>query len=95
MFLVHSVSGVVNPSAENILPLARLRMLTVMSVVSKDIFRLYAKVWDSSPKDNKGRNLILPIENRPIMFQMLQFKMQQDSTVSKVIGLQNLPDISV
>ena len=51
MFLVHSVSGVVNPSAKSILQYVKLRMFTVMSVVNMDIFRLFAKVWDSS----KGR----------------------------------------
>ena len=35
---------------------------------------------------------ILPIENKLIMFQMPQFKMQLDSTMSKAIGLQNLLD---
>ena len=90
---VLNVSDVVNPSAEIILQYAKLRMFTVMSVASMVIFRLYAKVLNSSPSELRGsRNLILPIENRLIMFQMLQFKMQQDSTMSKVIGLQNLLD---
>ena len=70
IFLVLSVSGVVNPSAEIILQYAKLRMFTVMSVASMVIFRLCAKVWDSSPIDSKGSgNLILPIENKHIHFR--------------------------
>ena len=37
--------------------------------------------------------MILPIERQPIIFQMLQFKMQYHTTMSKVIGLQNYPDL--
>ena len=76
LLLVLNVSGVVNPSAEIILQYAKLRMFTVMSVASMVIFRLYAKVWDSSPSELKGSRIpILPIESRLIMFQMPQFKM--------------------
>ena len=93
LFQVLNVSGVVNPSAKSILQYVKLRMFTVMSVVNMNIFRLFAKVWDSSPGELRGSRIpILLIENRLIMFHMLQFKMQQDTTMSKVIGLQNLLD---
>ena len=86
-------SDVVNPSAEITLQCAKPRMFTVISVVNKVTFRLYAKVWDSSPGKLRGSRIqILPIKNRLIMFQMPQFKMQQDTTMSRAIGLQNLLD---
>ena len=39
------------------------------------------------------RNQILPIERQHILFQMPQRKLQLDSTMNKVIGWQNLPDL--
>ena len=94
MILVLNVSDVVNHSARSTSKYVKLKMFTVMSVVNMVTFRLYAKVWDSSPGELKGSRIpVLLIESRLIMFQMLQFKVQQDTTMSKAIGLQNLPDL--
>ena len=67
--LRNCVTGVVNPTAKNMNQYAEHRMLFVMVVTRKVIFRLFASPLASF---HTSRNLILPIESKHITFQKHQ-----------------------